>query len=120
MATLTWRGQARAGGREAVHDVLKCVLEGTLREPTVLVMGSEGVGAQEQLHRVRVRAAGRLVADHPRAWARGMTITDPVHVERAARLRQQFQQPRPVRVADDLARDLGDYDRAFGLTGEVS
>ena len=49
-----------------------------------------------------------------------MTITDPVHVERAARLRQQFQQPRPVRVADDLARDLGDYDRAFGLTGEVS
>jgi transposase len=78
------------------------------------------VDVTADLHRVRVRAAGRLVADHPRAWARGMTITDPVHVERAARLRQQFQQPRPVRVADDLARDLGDYDRAFGLTGEVS
>jgi hypothetical protein len=58
------------------------------------------------------------VAEHRRVWARGTTLTDPVHVEAAARLRKQFQQPRAVVGAlDDLARDLGDYDRAFGLTG---
>jgi len=68
------------------------------------------------LERVRVRAEGRLVAEHPRVWARGTTITDPMHVETAARLRKQFQQPRAVAAAgDDLVRDLNDYDRAFGL-----
>jgi hypothetical protein len=30
-------------------------------------------------------------------------------------LRRQVQQPRPVAAGDDLARDLADYDRAFGL-----
>ena len=30
--------------------------------------------------RVQVRLDGRLVADHARVWARGMTITDPAHV----------------------------------------
>jgi hypothetical protein len=63
------------------------------------------------------------VADHPRIWAGGQTITDPNHVETAARLRKQFQQPR-TRAAtggDDLARDLGDYDRAFGIIdGQLS
>jgi hypothetical protein len=33
--------------------------------------------------------------------------------------RKQFQQPRPVHLADDLTPDLGDYDRAFGLSGEA-
>jgi hypothetical protein len=66
------------------------------------------------LERVRARAGGRTVADHARVWARGSTVTDPVHVQTAARLRKQFQQPRAAR--DDLARDLRDYDRAFGLT----
>jgi hypothetical protein len=66
---------------------------------------------------VRVRADGRIVAEHPRIWARGGTLTDPSHVEVAARLRKQFQQPRAaVAAGDDLIRDLGDYDRAFGLT----
>jgi Mu transposase, C-terminal domain len=74
------------------------------------------------LDRVRVRAGGRFVADHPRVWARGTTLTDPVHVETAAALRRQFQQPQQPRAiagsgsgADGLARDLADYDRAFGL-----
>ena len=31
------------------------------------------------LDRVRVRLDGRIVADHARSWARGATITDPVH-----------------------------------------
>jgi hypothetical protein len=69
------------------------------------------------LERVRVRVAGRVVAEHARVWARGTTITDPAHVQTARWLRQQFQQPRVVvGDRDDLTRDLNDYDRAFGLT----
>ena len=33
-------------------------------------------------------------------------------------LRHEFQRPRGTQ-GDDLTRDLGDYDRAFGLTGEA-
>jgi transcriptional regulator with XRE-family HTH domain len=79
------------------------------------------VDVTADLDRVRVRAEGRLVAEHDRVWARGMTITDPAHVEAAAALRRAFQQPRVVPAGgEDLTRDLADYDRAFGLTGEVS
>jgi hypothetical protein len=75
------------------------------------------VDVSADLDRVKVRADGRVIADHRRVWARGQTITDSAHVETAARLRKQFQQPRtaPAQI-DDLARDLADYDRAFGLT----
>jgi uncharacterized protein (DUF427 family) len=45
------------------------------------------VDVTADLDRVRVRADGRIVADHARAWARGTTITDPAHVEQAALLR---------------------------------
>jgi len=43
----------------------------------------------------------------------------------AAWLRKQFQQPRAVAasgddLARDLARDLADYDRAFGLHDQFS
>ena len=71
------------------------------------------------LERVRVRLDGRLVANHPRVWARGTTVTDPAHVEVAARLRWQFQHPSGAPRGDDLARDLADYDRAFGLGSEA-
>jgi hypothetical protein len=83
-------------------------------DPTMF--GGLVVGAGD-LPRVRVRAGGRLVAEHPRIWARGTTITDPAHVETAARLRRQFQQACAITGAagDDLVRDLSDYDRAFGL-----
>jgi Mu transposase-like protein len=75
------------------------------------------VDVAADLDRVRVRCEGRIVAEHARVWARGGTLTDPAHVQTAARLRKQFQQPRAVAAAgDDLARDLGDYDRAFGLS----
>jgi hypothetical protein len=71
---------------------------------------------------VRVRCEGRVVTEHTRVWARGATVTDPAHVETAAWLRKQFQQPRSVNTAaaasDDLTRDLSDYDRAFGLNTE--
>ena len=36
------------------------------------------VDVAADLERVRVRAEGRVVAEHARAWARGTTITDPV------------------------------------------
>lgn len=77
------------------------------------------VDVAADLERVRVRLEGRIIADHARVWARGMTIADPAHVETAKLLRTQFQQPKPA-PGDDLARDLADYDRAFGLTGEVA
>ena len=79
------------------------------------------VDVAADLERVRVRADGRIVAEHARVWARGMTATDPAHVQIAGRLRRQFQQPtsRPT-VDEDLARDLSDYDRAFGLSEGIN
>ena len=44
-----------------------------------------------------------------------MTLTDTAHVEIAARLRRELQQPQFGPVSDPLARDLADYDRTFGL-----
>jgi hypothetical protein len=81
-------------------------------DPTVI---GRMVDVNADLERVKVRADGRTVADHARVWARGTTVTDPAHVEAAARLRKQFQTPRAAAVGDDLTRDLADYDRAFGL-----
>lgn len=76
------------------------------------------VDVSADLDRVTVRSGGRVVADHARVWARQMTVTDPAHVATAARLRKAFQAPRPAAPGGGLDRDLGDYDRAFGL-GEV-
>jgi hypothetical protein len=77
------------------------------------------VSVHGDLARVRVRYEGRLVADHARQLARHQTVRDPKHVASAAVLRKSFQQPR-VKPVDTLTRDLADYDRAFGLTGELS
>lgn len=71
------------------------------------------------LQRVRVRLDGRVVADHARVWARHMTVTDPAHVTVAQQLREEFAHPR-TREDNPLARDLADYDRAFGLDGQVA
>jgi hypothetical protein len=73
------------------------------------------VDVAADLNRVRVRLDGRLMADHARIWARACTITDETHRETARLLRKRFRQPRAADT-DDLARDLADYDRAFGLT----
>src|SRR6478735_1097850 len=48
------------------------------------------VDVAADLHQVRVRAEGRIVAEHTRVWARGTTLTDPAHVQSAAALRRQF------------------------------
>jgi hypothetical protein len=109
---LGWRNQVRLGRDYYVR------LDSNDYSVDPSVIGSL-VDVRADLERVRVRAGGRIVADHARIWARGMTITDPAHVQSAAQLRQQFQQHRPAPAVDDLHRDLADYDRAFGLTGEV-
>ena len=74
------------------------------------------VDVHADLARVEVRHEGRLVAAHDRVWARGMMVTDPVHVAAAKVLREQFQLPRPAADPhEELTRDLADYDRAFGI-----
>lgn len=68
------------------------------------------------LRQVAVTREGRVLAEHERRWSRGLTVTDPLHVKSAARLREQFQNPTPAAEDQDrLMRDLGDYDRAFGV-----
>ncbi len=66
--------------------------------------------------------AGVVLGRHHRCWDSAATITDPAHVVTAARLRAALL--RPAASTDDgvdrstggaLLRDLGDYDRAFGI-----
>jgi len=106
-----WRSQVRLGRdyyvRIASNDYSV--------DPTAI---GRVVDARADLDRVRVRLDGRLVAEHPRLWARGVTVTDTAHVATAARLRRQFQQPRPRPEVDELVRDLADYDKAFGIDTE--
>jgi hypothetical protein len=108
---LGWRNQIRLGRDYYVRlDTNDYSVDPSVIGRLVEVSGD--------LDRVRVRLDGRVVADHRRVWARGQVVTDPIHVQTAAVLRKQFQQPRPA-PGDDrdsgLARDLADYDRAFGL-----
>jgi len=81
------------------------------------------VDVAADLDHVRVRHGGRLVAEHPRRWARGMTVTDPAHVATAAALRPAYQHPAPPGAGqaprDGMVRDLADYDRAFGLQEQL-
>ena len=81
------------------------------------------VDVTADLERVQVRLDGRVVAEHARMWARGLTVTDPGHAATAKLLRQQFRQPpaQPADIAHEgLVRDLADYDRAFGLVEDLT
>jgi len=110
---LGWRHQIRLGRDYYVRlDTCDYSVDPSAVGRTVDVTGD--------LDRVRVKLAGRLVADHERVWARRMTVTDPAHVTVAGQLRRAYQSPRLVATHDDLGRDLADYDRAFGLDQEVS
>ena len=74
------------------------------------------VDVSADLERVKVRCGGKLMADHPRAWAKHLTVTDPQHVAAAALLRQAFQaRAGRQELEESLVRDLSVYDRAFGL-----
>ena len=68
---------------------------------------------------VTVTCAGRVVAEHPRCWARHQSITDPAHhtaaLALAAKARKSIRGPEPDLVEE---RDLSVYDTAFGITGE--
>jgi hypothetical protein len=67
------------------------------------------------LDRVKVHCDGQLVADHARCWARHQTLSDPAHLQAAARLRHE-RTARPRVAADEVElRCLADYDAAFGL-----
>jgi transposase len=66
--------------------------------------------------RVTVFCDGRLVACHQRCWARRQTITDPVHRDAAAVLRDAHRAGLARTLDGDVQhRPLRDYDRAFGL-----
>jgi IstB-like ATP binding protein len=67
------------------------------------------------LDRVWVACEGRLVADHPRCWARHQTISDPAHLAAAARLRAEQATVTPRDQGEVQPRRLADYDAAFGL-----
>lgn len=113
-----WTGQVRLGRdyyvRVAGNDYSVC--------PSVI---GRMVDLTCDLDRVQARCAGQLVADHPRSWARTLTVTDPAHVATAKGLRQAFQQherrtgaPAPAQRPGQVVarRALGDYDTVFGLT----
>jgi hypothetical protein len=71
------------------------------------------------LERVRVWGEGRLVADHERCWARHQTLSDPAHLQAAAKLRRDRAAVgasiRHGGQAEVQLRCLADYDAAFGL-----
>lgn len=72
------------------------------------------IDVRTSLTQVTAHRAGRVLGTHDRCWASRQTLTDPAHVAAAAVLRQQFQQGRPP-AGEHPIRDLGDYDRAFGV-----
>lgn len=76
------------------------------------------VDVSADLDTVRVRCGGQLLAEHPRRWARGMTVSDPAHVRIAAALRHAYQHPTTGAEVTGLVRDLADYDKAFGIDPE--
>jgi transposase len=74
------------------------------------------VDVTASLDTVFVHHDGVLVAEHRRKWARQLTVTDPVHVARAAELRTQFQTQRarrPVVTAVVETASLARYDELF-------
>jgi hypothetical protein len=106
---LGWRGRVRLGRDYYVRlDTSDYSVE-----PAAI---GRMVDVSADLDRVQVRLGGRLMADHARVWARGVTVTDDLHRKSAQALRERLREPR-AGAADDLARDLADYDRAFGLAG---
>jgi hypothetical protein len=74
------------------------------------------VDLHADLDTVSARCEGALVASHQRSWARHQTVTDPIHVATAARLRADYQRnDSGVDAHSVLVRDLADYDARFGI-----
>jgi transposase len=73
------------------------------------------------LDTVRITRGGVAVGAHQRCWARQQTITDETHRRAAQAMRQAFQdRPRGRQAAqvEVAGRDLADYDRICGVTGD--
>lgn len=113
---LGWHGRVRLGRDYYVRlDAVDYSVD-----PSVI---GRLVDVHADLERVRVHCAGRLVADHPRCWARRQSITDPAHREQAARLRAAWQQDQAARAVARrhgdghrvAVRALPDYDALFGV-----
>jgi transposase len=69
------------------------------------------------LDRVQVWCEGRLVADHPRVWAKHQTITDPAHRQAADQLRRdRLTVISPPGEVDVERRRLSDYDLLLGVS----
>jgi transposase len=82
------------------------------------------IGRRIEVHadlgRVRAYCEGRLVADHPRVWARHQSLTLPEHEQAAKQLRRDriglVRPVGPVGTEPEVeTRRLGDYDTALGL-----
>lgn len=73
------------------------------------------IDVHADLDTVTAHCDGQLVATHRRAWSTQRTVTDPTHVEAAARLREAFGHRRSHEHDDALTRDLADYDARFGV-----
>ena len=71
---------------------------------------------------VTVTLESRVIAVHARAWGTALTVTDPGHVDTAARLREAFGAPQAARADGDVVglRDLADYDAAFGVSIDIA
>ena len=72
------------------------------------------------LDRVRGYCDGRVVADHPRIWAKHQSLTLPEHDAAAKQLRRErigLLRPVPVPDSEVEIRRLDDYDTALGLDG---
>jgi transposase len=75
------------------------------------------VEVRADLATVTVTLAGKVVAEHPRCWARHQSLTDPAHHQAAAAMRTTGHHSAPP--GDEVERRaLSDYDAAFGLTDE--
>ena len=73
------------------------------------------------LHQVRITRGGVLVGVHERCWARQQTITDEAHRAAAQVMRQAFADRPRGRAATQVevaGRDLADYDRLLGVSGD--
>jgi hypothetical protein len=72
------------------------------------------------LERVVVTCDGKVVADHPRSWAKHQSFTDPDHATAAAALRRAhvaaLSTAGTPRHTDVQVRDLASYDTALGTT----
>ena len=77
---LGWRNKIRLGRDHYVRlDTIDYSVD-----PNVI---GRMVDVAADLERVRIRLEGRIVAEHERVWARGMTVTDPAHGTRAGPMR---------------------------------